>query len=68
MERALVCGWPSIKEDFLERNTAARSDLDDLAALAEYADNSLFNIAYYMSPSLHLPWSSGMPDISPLHS
>lgn len=68
LERALVRGWPAIKEDFLERNTAARADLDDLAALAKYSDNSLFNVAHYMPPTLNLPFPSGMPAVPPLNT
>lgn len=69
LERALVRGWSSIKDDFLERNTAARRDLDDLAALAKYGENSLFNVGYYMPPSLDIPHSAGMPSVQPpLHS
>lgn len=59
LEKALVRGWSSIKEDFLERNTAARGDLDDLAALAKYEDNSFLNLTHYMPPSLNLPHSAG---------
>lgn len=62
LEKALIRGWPAIKEDYLERNTTARDDLDDLAALAKYSDNSLFNTAHYMPPSLNLPHSAGFPD------
>ncbi|KKB98556.1 hypothetical protein [Mycolicibacter arupensis] len=68
LERALVRGWTSIRDDFLERNTAARKDVDDLAALAKYAENSLFNVAHYMPPSLKLPFPSGMPEVPPLNS
>ncbi|WP_368834361.1 hypothetical protein [Mycobacterium intracellulare] len=62
LERALVRGWSSIKADFLERNQAARSDLDDLAALAKYQANSLATVAHYMPPSLDLPHPAGFPD------
>ena len=62
VEKALVRGWSSIKEDYLERNTTARDDLDDLAALAKYANNGLFNVAHYMPPSLNLPFAAGFPD------
>lgn len=68
LERALTRGWSAIKQDFLERNAAARDDLDDLAALAKYSDNSLINISHYMPPSLNLPHSAGMPNVPPLHS
>lgn len=62
LERALTRGWPSIKQDFLERNQGARSDLDDLEALARYDNNRLANIAHYMPPSFDLPHSAGFPD------
>ncbi|MEH3141173.1 MAG: hypothetical protein PGN37_13530 [Mycobacterium kyogaense] len=68
LEKALVRGWTSIKDDFLERNSGTRQDLDDLAALAKYTDNSLMNSVHYMRPSLSLPHSAGMPNIPPLHS
>jgi hypothetical protein len=68
LERALVRGWTSIKEDFLERNAAARGDLDDLAALAKYSENSLMNIGHYMPPSLDLPYPAGMPHVPPLNT
>lgn len=62
LERALVRGWSKIKADYLERNPTTRSDLDDLAALAQYEHNSLLNAAHYMPPSLDLPHSAGFPD------
>ncbi|PQM52037.1 hypothetical protein [Mycolicibacter virginiensis] len=68
LERALVRGWTSIRDDFLERNTAARNDIDDLAALAKYTENSLLNVGHYMPPTLNLPWPSGMPEVPPLNS
>ena len=63
LEKALVRGWTSIKEDFLERNATTRDDLDDLAALARYANNGLANVSHYMPPSLHLPHSAGFPQL-----
>ncbi|BBX67821.1 hypothetical protein [Mycolicibacterium psychrotolerans] len=68
LERALVRGWSTIKQDFLESNTAARGDLDDLAALAMYGDNGFANLVHYVPPSLNLPHSAGMPTIPNLHS
>lgn len=68
LEKALVRGWSKIKEDYLERNTTTRGDLEDLEALAKYGNNSLFNAAHYMPPSLNLPHSAGMPDLPPLNT
>lgn len=68
LKKAISRGWSSIKEDFLDRNTAARGDLDDLAALTKYTDNGFLNIMHYMPPSLNLPHSSGFPKLKPLHS
>jgi hypothetical protein len=68
LEKALVRGWSNIKTDFLERHATTRDDLDDLTALAKYADNGLFNVAHYMPPSLNLPHVAGFPDIKPLHT
>lgn len=59
LEKALVRGWSSIKDDFLERNRGTRADLDDLEALAKYGNNGLMNLAHYMPPSLNLPHSAG---------
>ncbi|MHA3021272.1 hypothetical protein ACXPWS_13560 [Mycobacterium sp. BMJ-28] len=66
LEKALVRGWTSIKEDYLQRNTTTRDDLDDLAALAKYSNNGLANSVHYMPPSLNLPHSAGMPNVPPL--
>jgi len=68
LEKALVRGWSNIRNDYLERNAGTRNDLDDLAALAKYQSNSLFNVGHYMPPSLNLPHSAGFPDIKPLHT
>ncbi|MHC9292501.1 hypothetical protein ACRCUN_08520 [Mycobacterium sp. LTG2003] len=62
LEKALIRGWSSIKEDYLERNTTTRGDLDDLAALARYSNNGLAITAQYMPPSLNLPFSAGFPN------
>lgn len=62
LEKALVRGWSSIKEDFLSRNTTTRDDLDDLTALARYSDNGLAITAQYMPPSLNLPFAAGFPN------
>ncbi|WP_052066185.1 hypothetical protein [Rhodococcoides fascians] len=61
MERGMVRGWTSITRDYLERNTASKTDLDDLTALAKYSDNPLAVTAQYMPPSLNLPHSAGFP-------
>ncbi|VEG42730.1 Uncharacterised protein [Mycolicibacterium flavescens] len=63
LEQALTHGWTRIKEDFIERNHGTRRDLDDLAALAKYENNSLMNTAHYMPPSLNLPHSAGFQRI-----
>lgn len=63
LERALTRGWSAIKEDYLQRNTTTRDDLDDLEALARYANSGLATTAQYMPPSLNLPHSAGFPDI-----
>lgn len=68
LEKALVRGWTTIKDDFLERNRGTRDDLDDLTALAKYAENSLINTAHYMPPSLNLPHSAGFPNVPNLHA
>lgn len=67
LEKALVRGWSSIKEDYLSRNATTRGDLEDLAALAKYSDNGLFNVAHYAPPRLNLPHAAGFPDVKPLH-
>lgn len=59
LEKALVRGWSTIKDDFLSRNAGTSDALEDLAALAKYETNSLFNTAHYMPPSLNLPYSAG---------
>lgn len=64
LERALVRGWPKIKEDYLERNATTRDDLDDLAALAKYESKSLFTTGHYVPPSLNLPHSAGFPQLA----
>ncbi len=68
LEKALVQGWSSIKEDYLERHTTARGDLDDLGALAKYGENPFSIVAHYMRPSLNLPHPAGFPDIPDLHA
>jgi len=68
LEKALIRGWSTIKDDYLERNTTTREDLEDLAALAKYTNNSLLNLMHYAPPSLDLPWPSGFPDVPALHS
>lgn len=68
LERALVRGWPKIKDDYLESHATTRGDLDDLAALAQYSNNGFANIIHYMPPSLNLPYPSGMPEVPPLNS
>ena len=69
LERALVRGWTSIREDFLSRNAGTRDALDDLAALAQYENNSLLNAVHYMPPMLgDFPRSAGMTSIPNLHS
>lgn len=62
LEKALIRGWSNIKEDYLERNTTTRDDLDDLTALARYSDSGLANAANYMPPSLNLSFAAGFPD------
>lgn len=62
LEKALIRGWSSIKEDYLQRNTTTRDDLDDLTALARYSDNGLAITAQYMPPSLNLPFAAGFPN------
>ncbi|MCV7287273.1 hypothetical protein H7J87_18285 [Mycolicibacterium wolinskyi] len=62
LEKALVRGWSSIKDDFLSRNATTRDDLEDLAALARYSNNGLANVARYMPPALALPFSAGFPN------
>jgi hypothetical protein len=62
LEKALVRGWSSIKADFLERNAGTRNELDDLAALAKYANNGLAAAVNYMTPPLNLPHAAGFPD------
>ncbi|MGJ6124912.1 hypothetical protein QN239_20305 [Mycolicibacterium sp. Y3] len=68
LEKALVRGWSNIKEDYLATNTTARKDLDDLAALAKYTDNSLMNLVHYVPPALDLPHSAGFPNVPVLHA
>jgi hypothetical protein len=63
LEKALVRGWRNIRNDYLERNAGTRNDLDDLAALAKYSHNSLFNVGHYMPPRLNLPHSAGFQNI-----
>lgn len=63
LEKALVRGWTSIKDDFLERNRGTREDLEDLEALAKYNDNRLANAVHYMPPSLNLPRPAGFPQL-----
>ncbi|OFJ55179.1 hypothetical protein [Mycolicibacterium grossiae] len=65
LERALVRGWSNIKQDYLSRNASARSDLDDLAALAKYTENGFANLINYVPPQLNLPHPSGFPDVPP---
>ncbi|QHD84417.1 hypothetical protein GR168_02670 [Gordonia sp. JH63] len=55
LEKALVRGWSSIKNDYLERNASKRDALEDLGALAKYTDNSLAVTAQYMAPNANLP-------------
>lgn len=61
MERAMVRGWSKVTNDYLERHPSARTDLEDLTALAKYTDNPLAVTAQYMPPSLNLPHSAGFP-------
>lgn len=68
LEKALIRGWSTIKDDYLDRNPTTRDDLEDLAALAQYTNNSLINLTHYVPPSLDLPWPSGMPNVPALHS
>nr|WP_176458764.1 hypothetical protein [Rhodococcus sp. 15-649-1-2] len=63
MERAMVRGWSTITTDYLQRNTASKSDLDDLTALAKYSDNPLSVTAQYMPPTLNLRHSAGFPTL-----
>lgn len=65
MEKALVRGWSTIKDDYLERNTTTRADLDDLddlTALARYSNNGLASTVNYIPPSLNLPFAAGFPN------
>jgi hypothetical protein len=63
LEKALVRGWSKIKDDYLTRHAGTRNDLDDLAALAKYQNNSLFNVGHYMPPSLNIPRPAGFQNI-----
>ncbi|WP_051365090.1 hypothetical protein [Rhodococcus sp. JG-3] len=63
MERAMVRGWSTVTNDYLERHPTARQDLDDLTALARYSDNPLAVTAQYMPPTLNLPHSAGFPKV-----
>lgn len=62
LEKALIRGWSAIPNDYLERNTTARGDLEDLTAIARFSENTLIATAHYMPPSLNLPHSAGFPD------
>ncbi|WP_144033087.1 hypothetical protein [Mycolicibacterium vaccae] len=68
LERALVRGWSTIKEDWLERNAGTRDALDDLSALAKFSKNSLFNTLHYVPPTLNLPRAGRIPKVPNLHS
>lgn len=62
LEQALARGWSEIRQDYLDRHPSARDDLDDLAALAKYAANTLATTANYLPPTLTgLPHSAGFP-------
>jgi hypothetical protein len=64
MERAMVRGWSTVTNDYLERHPSARRDLEDLTALAQYSENPLAVTAQYLPPSLNLPHSAGFPKLS----
>ena len=64
MERAMVRGWSSVTNDYLERHPSTRRDLEDLTALAQYSENPLAVTAQYLPPSLNLPHSAGFPKLS----
>lgn len=55
LEKAMVRGWTTITNDYIERHPTTRNDFDDLASLAKYTDNSLAITAQYMPPSANLP-------------
>lgn len=63
LEKALIRGWSSIRNDHLERHPSTRDALDDLTALAKYADNPMSNVVHYVAPTLSLPHSAGFPTI-----
>jgi hypothetical protein len=63
LERAMVRGWTTITNDYLERNSASKRDLEDLTALAQYSENPLAVTAQYLPPSLNLPHSAGFPKL-----
>lgn len=68
LEKALVRGWTSIKRDYLERNSTARNDLDDLEALARFTDNAFASLVHYVPPQLNLKRPAGFPNIPSLFS
>jgi hypothetical protein len=55
LEKALIRGWKPIINDYLEKHPGTRDNLNDLAALAQYTDNSLAVTAQYMAPAANLP-------------
>ncbi|MDQ1201087.1 hypothetical protein [Rhodococcus sp. SORGH_AS_0303] len=63
MERAMVRGWSTVTNDYLDRNPAARDDLGDLTSLAKYSDNGLMSTVHYVPPRLDLPRSAGFPKL-----
>lgn len=61
VERAMVRGWTAVTDDYISTRPSVRTDLDDLAALAKYSDNTFAATINYVPPSLNLPHPAGFP-------
>lgn len=64
LAQALTRGWTNVTKDYLSRNPSAREDLDDLAAIKQYEQNSLAVSIKYMMPGLSTEAPVSVPTVT----